>query len=109
MVIDSSLDPPVLYFTTDTTAQLDPRLSSRSKGAVLFTIAVTEIQEMRKIGGLGWKGKIVAGWAMQSKEVVDGLIIVDKESRQYRLSAMRMRNQLFNRLVAIDGQVWESL
>ncbi|KAI9043658.1 DUF3292 domain-containing protein [Aspergillus affinis] len=110
LIIDSSQDPPVLYFTTDTTAQLDPRLSSRGKGAVLFTIPVTEIQEMRKIGGLGWKGKLVAGWAMGSKEVVDGLIIVGKEPRQtYRLTAIKMRNQLFNRLVAIDGQVWESL
>ncbi|KAH8424100.1 uncharacterized protein LDX57_001857 [Aspergillus melleus] len=110
LIIDSSLETPVLYFTTDATAQLDPRLSSRGKGAVLFAIPVTEIQEMRKIGGLGWKGKIVAGWAMGSKEVVDGLIIVGKEPKQtYRLTAMRMRNQLFNRLVAIDGQVWESL
>ncbi|PLB53206.1 hypothetical protein P170DRAFT_404134 [Aspergillus steynii IBT 23096] len=109
LVIDSSLDPAVLYFTTDDTAQLDPRLSSRGKGAVLFTIPVTEIQEMRKIGGLGWKGKLVAGWAMGSKEVVDGLVIVGREAKTYRLTAMRMRNQLFNRLVAIDGQVWECL
>lgn len=106
MIIDSSEYPPVLYFTTDSTAQLDTRLSSRAKGAVLFTIPVTEIQEMRKIGRLGWKGKIVAGWAMGSKETVDGLIIAGKEPKQmYRLTAMKMRNQLFDRLVAIHGQV----
>ncbi|NYZ25229.1 DUF3292 domain-containing protein, partial [Azospirillum sp. ROY-1-1-2] len=26
----------------------------------------------------------------------------------YQLTAMKTRNQLFNRLVAIDGQVWAS-
>lgn len=109
-VIDSSSEPPVFYFTTD--PAIDPsdhRLERREKASVLFTIPVTDIREMRKIGGLGWKGKLVTGWAVGSKEVVDGLVIVGKEPDQtYQLTAMRMRNQLFNRLVAIDGQVWES-
>ncbi|GAB1216118.1 hypothetical protein ATERTT37_005323 [Aspergillus terreus] len=109
-VIDCSSEPPVLYFTTDPAIDLsDHRLERREKASVLFTIPVTDIREMRKIGGLGWKGKLVTGWAVGSKEVVDGLVIVGKEPDQtYQLTAMRMRNQLFNRLVAIDGQVWES-
>ncbi|GES61902.1 hypothetical protein ATEIFO6365_0011041900 [Aspergillus terreus] len=108
-VIDSSSEPPVLYFTTDPAVDpSDHRLERRDKASVLFTIPVTDIREMRKIGGLGWKGKLVTGWAVGSKEVVDGLVIVGKEPDQtYQLTAMRMRNQLFNRLVAIDGQVWK--
>ncbi|PYH93650.1 hypothetical protein BO71DRAFT_484433 [Aspergillus ellipticus CBS 707.79] len=100
--------PPLLYFTTDHTAQHRPGIEHRSKGTVLFSIPVTEIQEMRKIGGLGWKGKLVTGWALGGKEVVDGLVLVGNGTG-FRLTAMKMRNQLFNRLVAIDGQVWESV
>ncbi|GAB1202081.1 hypothetical protein APSETT445_000692 [Aspergillus pseudonomiae] len=111
VVIDSARDPPVLYFTTDPDALLgDQRLESREKGTVSFSMPVTDIRELRKIGGFGWKGKLAAGWAMGSKEVVDGLEIVGKDPKKqhYQLTAMKMRNQLFNRLVAIDGQVWES-
>ncbi|KAB8230515.1 DUF3292 domain-containing protein [Aspergillus alliaceus] len=111
VVIDSSLDTPLLYFTTDPTAELsDQKLESRGKGTVFFSMPVTDIRELRKIGGFGWKGKLAAGWAVGSKEVVDGLEIVGKDPKHqhYQLTAMKTRNQLFNRLVAIDGQVWES-
>ncbi|KAK9572877.1 hypothetical protein V6000_003590 [Aspergillus fumigatus] len=108
VVIDSSKQPPLLYFTTDPTViQGDYRLDSRKKGTVLFTIPVTEIQEMRKIGGMGWKGKLAAGWAVGCKEVVDGLVIIGEHPHDsYQLTAMSTRNELFNRLVAIDGQFW---
>ncbi|KAJ5541254.1 hypothetical protein N7494_006330 [Penicillium frequentans] len=107
VIIDSSKEPPVLYFTTDI-QHSDARVESRKAGSVLFTLPVTDIREMKKQGGMGWKGKLVVGWAMGGKEVVDGLLIVGKDPRQsYQLTAMVMRNQLFNRLIAIDGQVWE--
>ncbi|GLA69221.1 hypothetical protein AtubIFM55763_008404 [Aspergillus tubingensis] len=111
VVLDQSQKPPLLYFTTDQTVQLDkPSLEHRPKGTVLFTMPVTDILEMRKIGGLGWKGKLVTGWAVgESKEVVDGMVLTGRLPEQkYQLTAMKTRNQLFNRLVAIDGQVWES-
>ncbi|OOF99961.1 hypothetical protein ASPCADRAFT_161319 [Aspergillus carbonarius ITEM 5010] len=110
VVLDQSQNPPLLYFTTDQTVQLDqPSLEHRPKGSVLFKMPVTDIREMRKIGGLGWKGKLVTGWAVGSKEVVDGLVLTGVLPEQnYQLTAMKTRNQLFNRLVAIDGQVWES-
>lgn len=106
-VIDSSKEPPVLYFTTDKKED-DIHMESRKSSSVLFTMPVTDIRQMKKQGGMGWKGKLVVGWAMGSKEVVDGLFIVGKDSKQsYQLTAMGMRDQLFNRLIAIDGQVWE--
>lgn len=107
VIIDSSKEPPVLYFTTDI-QHSDARVETRKAGSVMFTLPVTDIREMKKQGGMGWKGKLVVGWAMGGKEVVDGLLIVGKDPRQtYQLTAMVMRNQLFNRLIAIDGQVWE--
>ncbi|KAJ5723438.1 hypothetical protein N7488_001473 [Penicillium malachiteum] len=107
VVIDSTKEPPLLYFTTDI-QHGDIQIESRKSSSVLFEIPVSDIREMKKQGGLGWKGKLVVGWAMGEKEVVDGLLIGGKEPRQsYQLTAMGMRNQLFNRLIAIDGQVWE--
>lgn len=109
VIIDSTKEPPLLYFTTDTPQKGDSQLENRKSGSILFSIPVTDIQEMRKLGGMGWKGKLVVGWALGGKEVVDGLLITGKEPGQsYRLTAMGTRNQLFNRLIAIDGQVWAS-
>lgn len=109
-VIDSSKQPPVLYFTTYQSAGLDDlRLESRKKGSVLFQIPVTEIQELKKTEGLGWKGKLIVELTAGSKEAADGLIVVSKEAGQsLHLTGMRARDQLFNRLVAIDAQFWES-
>lgn len=109
VIIDSTKEPPLLYFTTDTPEKGDAQLENRKSGSVLFSMPVTDIQEMRKLGGMGWKGKLVVGWALGGKEVVDGLLITGKEPGQsYQLTAMGTRNQLFNRLIAIDGQVWAS-
>ncbi|OQD89529.1 hypothetical protein PENANT_c002G08742 [Penicillium antarcticum] len=108
-VIDSTKEPALLYFTTDTLQNGDIELEHRKPGSVLFTMPVSDIQEMRKLGGMGWKGKLVVGWALGSKEVVDGLLITGTKPKQtYQLTAMGTRNQLFNRLIAIDGQVWAS-
>ncbi|KAJ5924709.1 hypothetical protein N7466_008896, partial [Penicillium verhagenii] len=107
VVIDSTKEPPLLYFTTDI-QHGDTKMESRKSGSVLFTMPVSDVQEMKKQGGMGWKGKLVVGWAIGGKEVVDGLLIVGKEpGHSYQLTAMGMRNQLFNRLIAIDSQVWE--
>lgn len=108
-IIDSSKDPPLLYFTTESTLDFDNMaIESRKDGTVLFSLPVSDITEMRKTGGLGWKGKLIVGWAVGSKEVVDGLLLIGREPGQrYQLTAMATRNQLFDRLIAIDGQVWE--
>lgn len=111
VVIDSSQEQPVLYFTTCQAAKLDDlRLESQKKGAVLFQIPVTEIKELKKTEGLGWKGKLIVELTAGSKESIDGLVIsrLEPEYQSYHLTGMRGRNQLFNRLIAMDAQFWES-
>ncbi|KAJ5773962.1 hypothetical protein N7457_008858 [Penicillium paradoxum] len=109
VIIDSTKEPPLLFFTTDIPQNGEMEVENRKDGSVLFTMPVTEIQEMRKLGGMGWKGKLVVGWALGDKEVVDGLLITGtKPGQSYHLTAMGTRNELFNRLIAIDGQVWEN-
>ena len=110
-VIDSTLEPPVLYFTTTASGKVeeDMRLESRKESSVLFQIPVTEIRELKKTEGLGWKSKMIVELTAGSKEAADGLIVSGAEpERSFHLTGMRSRNQLFNRLVAIDAQFWES-
>ncbi|KAJ5151662.1 hypothetical protein N7492_009957 [Penicillium capsulatum] len=109
-VIDSSKEPPILYFTTYQSAGLDDlRIESRKKGSVLFQIPVTQICELKKTEGLGWKGRLIVELTAGSKEAADGLVVVgDGDGETFHLTGMRSRNQLFNRLVAIDAQFWES-
>ncbi|KAJ5296389.1 uncharacterized protein N7443_007282 [Penicillium atrosanguineum] len=108
-VIDSSKEPPILYFTTYQSAGLDDlRIESRKEKSVLFQIPVTEIRELKKTEGLGWKGKLIVELTAGSKEAADGLVVGGGEGQSFHLTGMRSRNQLFNRLVAIDAQFWES-
>ena len=74
----------------------------------VWSVAVTDIKELNKIGGLGWKAKLVVGWALD-REVADGLEIFDKQGDRFVLTAMILRDELFNRLVAMGGQKWEAL
>lgn len=110
VVIDSSKEPPLLYFTTYQSSGLDDlQIESRKKGSVLFQIPVTEIRELKKTEGLGWKGKLIVELTAGSKDSADGLVILGTEPDQhYHVTGMRGRNQLFNRLIAIDAQFWES-
>lgn len=77
------------------------------KAGAKFSVPIQDIREIKKVGGLGWKGKIVVGWAT-GKTVADGLEITDKEGKLYKMTAIRLREELFNRLVAMGGQKWES-
>ena len=77
------------------------------KEKAAFRIPIEEIQELKKVGGLGWKAKIVVGWAT-GRTVADGLEIVDRGGKTWKVTAVQYREELFNRLVAIGGQKWES-
>ncbi len=65
------------------------------------------IQEIKKVGGLGWKTKLVVGWATD-RDIADGLLIVEKDGNQKQLTAIALRDELFNRLIALGKQMWEA-
>ncbi|KAH8099327.1 hypothetical protein BXZ70DRAFT_1065633 [Cristinia sonorae] len=71
-----------------------------------FIMGLADIVALRKVGGFGWKGKMIVGWAL-GREVVDGLEIMDKEGRAVVLTAIRGRDELFNRLIAVGEHKWE--
>ena len=76
------------------------------KGA-MWSVPVQDITELKKVGGLGWKAKIVVSWAT-GKPVADGLEITTRTGEKHKVTAIRLREELFNRLVSMGGQKWES-
>lgn len=64
-------------------------------------------QEIKKVGGLGWKSKLVVGWAT-SREIADGLLVIDKAGDRKQLTAIALREELFNRLISMGAQMWEA-
>lgn len=73
----------------------------------IWSVAVADIKELKKVGGLGWKAKLVVGYFLE-KDIADGLEITDKLGNKYLVTAMVLRDELFNRLIAMGGQKWES-
>jgi len=47
------------------------------------------------------------GWAT-NREIADGIEIVDNKGNKKLLTAIALREELFNRLVALGGQMWEA-
>lgn len=102
--ISTNVDVPSVSFSNKSSdgTGLEPENASAK-----FSIPIQDIRELKKVGGLGWKAKIVVGWAT-GKTVADGLEIIDKRGDTYKVTAVRLREELFNRLVAMGGQKWES-
>ena len=99
--------PCVSFSQNKSIAEQGTELKADEELKPIWSIPVAEIKELKKIGGLGWKAKLVVGWALD-REVADGIEIVDKQGNKYLLTAMILRDELFNRLVAIAGQKWEA-
>lgn len=110
--IDSSVSPasanhpesPCVYFTT----HLDGNevVESIPSSKIEWSVAIRDIKEIKKVGGLGWKGKLVVGWATD-REVKDSITIIDKMGHEYKATALAQRDELFNRLASMGQQVWE--
>lgn len=96
---------PCIAFSTDKTIE---KIGSVDREDLhpLWSVPIGDISELRKVGGFGWKAKLVVGWAM-GREVADGLVITTRAGDNVRLTAMPLRDELFNRLVAMGGQKWE--
>lgn len=95
----------------------------------VWSLLINDILEVRKVGGFGWKGKMIVGWSTGDR-VIDGcesqfgnlrrsllelmvpfvclVEIIDVNGNVYYITALPRRDELFNRLVAIGNQRWES-
>ncbi|KAH8774822.1 hypothetical protein BGZ57DRAFT_1016413 [Hyaloscypha finlandica] len=95
------------YITTTATSPAVSWTTEKEDIDPIFSIAIADIAEIKKVGGLGWKTKLVVGWATD-REIADGLLIVDKDGNQKQLTAIALREELFNRLIALGKQMWEA-
>lgn len=96
-----------LYITATATSPAVSWTTAKEDVDPVFSIAIADIQEIKKVGGLGWKSKLIVGWAT-SREIADGILIVDKEGNKKQLTAIALREELFNRLVAMGNHMWEA-
>jgi hypothetical protein len=111
--ITATATSPALSWTTEK-EDIDPVFSIaiadiqvRNSRPGNLVVRLTWMQEIKKVGGLGWKSKLVVGWAT-SREIADGLLIIDKDGRRTQITATALREELFNRLVAMGAQMWEA-
>ncbi|OCL03011.1 hypothetical protein AOQ84DRAFT_326592 [Glonium stellatum] len=97
---------PCVAFSTDSTIE---KIGTHEREDLhpIWSIPIGDIAELKKVGGYGWKAKLVVGWALD-REVADGLEIVDRKGNSWKVTAMPLRDELFNRLIAMGGQKWES-
>ncbi|KAK3386185.1 hypothetical protein B0H63DRAFT_415410 [Podospora didyma] len=97
--------PALAFSSKDTQEQVGGEL--REDLHPLWSIAIADIAELKKIGGYGWKAKLIVGWSME-REVADGLEITTTTGETHKITAVPLRDELFNRLIAMDGQKWEA-
>ncbi|KAF4506514.1 hypothetical protein G6O67_006593 [Ophiocordyceps sinensis] len=78
----------------------------KNGSSAAWTVALADITELRKVGGLGWKCKFmveaVLGW-----QVLDGLVVKTREGGEFHLTAIGARDEIFNRLISMGSQMWE--
>ncbi|KAJ6562425.1 hypothetical protein B0H19DRAFT_943738 [Mycena capillaripes] len=99
--------PCVAFSSDDKITALGSSGRTESDLNPIWSIAVGDIAEIRKVGGFGWKARLVVGWALD-REIADGLEIVTRRQEVFSVTAMVLRDELFNRLVAMGGQKWEA-
>ena len=98
---------PCVAFSLDRSIADQGSLGREEQLHPIWTIALADISEIKKVGGLGWKAKLVVGWALD-REIADGIEIVSRTGEVWKMTAMVLRDEMFNRLVAMGGQKWEA-
>ncbi|KAJ3905533.1 hypothetical protein F5879DRAFT_950167 [Lentinula edodes] len=103
LTVSTTATQPLVAFSK---VGLKKDVDSPAETAV-WSLLINDILEVRKVGGFGWKGKMIVGWSTGDR-VIDGLEIIDVNGNVYYITALPRRDELFNRLVAIGNQRWES-
>lgn len=99
--------PVVAFGTKKTKEKIGPDGEEKEDLHAMWSVPVSEIIELKKLGGYGWKAKLVVGWSLE-REVSDGLELRTSRGEVYKITAIPLRDELFNRLIAVGGQKWEA-
>ncbi|KAK0718053.1 hypothetical protein B0T26DRAFT_676273 [Lasiosphaeria miniovina] len=101
----SSTIPAIGFSTKEKREQIGSTL--RQDLHPIWSMAIPDIVELKKVGGYGWKARLLVGWSLE-REVADGLEIKTATGEVHKITALPLRDELFNRLIAIGGQKWEA-
>ncbi|KAK1757043.1 hypothetical protein QBC47DRAFT_443784 [Echria macrotheca] len=106
VVLSTAATAPTLAFSSRETKE---KIGGETREDLhpLWSVAVSDIVEVKKIGGYGWKARLVVGWSLE-REIKDGLEIRTEAGETYKITAVPLRNELFNRLIAMGPQKWEA-
>jgi len=100
-LISTSATTPCLAWVKDNklpgTNDFDPK----------FSIQLQDIVELKKLGGLGWKSKLLLGGGL-GMEIIDGMSLVTANGETITLTAVPRRDEMFNRLIALSQNRWDS-
>ncbi|KAK8085798.1 hypothetical protein PG997_007069 [Apiospora hydei] len=97
---------PAVAFSTDVTVETIGS-AEREDLHPKWSIPIADLRELKKIGGYGWKYRMMVGWSL-GREIADGIELTDRTGTTYKLTALPLRDELFNRLIAMGGQKWEA-
>lgn len=100
--------PSISFYEENTSTTEKIGLTDNKGPQLLWTIPINQIMGLMKHSGYGFKSKLFSGWAMD-RGMRDSLGISDANGKEYVLTAMPFRDELFNRLCSIGGQTWEVL
>lgn len=101
LIISTSATTPLISWVRENklpgTPEFDPK----------FSIQIDDIAELKKLGGLGWKSKLIVGGVL-GMEVIDALSVVTRDGKTTTITALPRRDELFNRLIALSSNRWDS-
>ena len=92
------------------TTTLNPMLSwndDEENTNLAWTVHIESLSEVMKVSRLGQKRRVMVEWLMDH-QVEAGLRIRTNNGESFDLTNIEGRDELFNRLVSIGGQTWES-
>jgi len=107
LYLNTSAPIPLLAFNKVSATQNHGGVADQKDLQTVWSMPIGNITAMRKHSGFGFKSKLMAGWALD-EEVNDSLGLSDKSGNEWPVTAIPRRDELFNRLIAIGDQKWET-
>lgn len=104
--IDTSAAVPFLAFNKTSAKQVGGVTTDPVQLQPVWIMPISEIKEIRKHSGYGFKSKLAAGWALD-EEISDAIGLQDRAGNKFAVTAIPQRDAVFNRLIAIGTQKWE--
>lgn len=105
--LDAFANPPMLVFNKVSAMARQDSIEDHIDFQTFWSLPINDITELRKHSGYGMKAKLLAGWAL-NEELNDSLGLSDRHGNEWAMTAIPHRDELFNRLIAVGEQKWET-